>query len=259
MKRKSILILGSTLVAGLAITLAAHAAILTNGLVGRWIFNEGTGINALDSSTMGNVGVLAGSASFVSNDTQKGSVLNIYGPSGEVDYPVTKAVQPAVGTVMIWVKPSTVQLADVVRLNTNILAACKASGNFYAYDLRISSKGNAVAIIANDDPKTCGKSPQTVLQGPGNQIKANQWAHMAMRWDGNSVSLFVNGKSAGSTSYTPDATGLSYDNTNALKVGAAIWDFNTGYLEYAGNLSDLRVYNRALSDTEISNIALGGQ
>lgn len=259
MKRKSTLILGGTLVAGLAITLAAHAAILTNGLVGRWIFNEGTGINALDSSTMGNVGVLAGSASFVTNDAQKGSVLNIYGPSGEVDYPVTKTLQPAVGTVMIWVKPSTVQLADVVRLNTNILASCKISGAFYAYDLRISSKGSAVAIAANDDPKTCGKSPQTVLQGPGNQIKANQWAHMAMRWDGSTLSLFVNGKSASSTAYTPDATGLSYDNTSALKVGAAIWDFNNGYLEYAGNLSDLRVYNRALSDTEIANIALAGQ
>jgi len=259
MKRKSILILGSTLVAGLAITLAAHAAILSSGLVGRWIFNEGAGINALDSSTMGNVGVLAGSASFVTNDAQKGSALNIYGPSGEVDYPVTKTVEPGVGTVMIWVKPSTVQLADVVRLDTNILSSCKVSGTFYAYDLRISNKGNAIAIIANDDPKTCGKSPQIVVQGPGNQIKANQWAHMAIRWDGSTVSLFVNGKSAGSSSYTPDATGLSYDNTNALKVGAAIWDFNTGYLEYAGNLSDLRVYDRALSDTEISNIALGGQ
>src|SRR5689334_13707035 len=115
MNRKSILVLGGTLVAGLAITLAAHAAILTSGLVGRWIFNEGSGINALDSSTMGNNGILAGSSSFITNDAQKGSVLNIYGPSGEVDYPVTKTLQPAVGTLMVWVKPSTLQLADVVR------------------------------------------------------------------------------------------------------------------------------------------------
>jgi hypothetical protein len=52
MKHKSNLILGGTLVAGLAVTLAAHAAVLTSALVGRWICNEGSGINALDSSAM---------------------------------------------------------------------------------------------------------------------------------------------------------------------------------------------------------------
>ena len=259
MKRKSTLMLGATLFVALVVTLAANAEIITSGLVGRWIFNEGSGINANDSSSTGIKGMLMGSTSFITGDPQKGSVLNIYGPSGEVDYPFTNAFQPAIGTLMVWVNPSAMQLSDVVRMDTNLLVNCKTVGTFYAYNLRITSKGNAVAILANDNPKNCKKSPQTVLQSPANQVKANQWTHLAMRWDGSTLSLFANGKSVGSTSYYPDSTGLSYDSTSPLKVGAAVWDFNNGYLEYAGNLSDLRLYNRALTDTEINNIAANGQ
>jgi hypothetical protein len=260
MKRKSTLILGATLFVALLVTLAANAEIITSGLVGRWIFNEGSGIYANDSSSTGIRGTLNGSAMFITNDQQKGPVLNIYGPSGEVVYPFTDAFQPAIGTLMVWVNPSAMQLSDVVRMDTNVLANCSSlGGTFYAYDLRITSKGNAVAIVANDNPKNCKKSPQVVLQSPARQVKDNQWTHLAMRWDGSTLSLFVNGNSVASTKYVPDSTGLSYDSTSPLKVGAAVWDFNNGYLEYDGNLSDLRLYNRALTDTEINNIAANGQ
>ena len=246
---------GPILLVALVVTLAGQATVVS-GIVGWWLFNDGSGIIALDSSGLGNAGMLQGSA-FFTTDPQRGSVLEVYGPSGEVDVPFSPSLQPAAGTVMVWVKPTLAQTADLVRQTTDLLVRSNRGGTFYAYCLRVSSKGNPVAIIANDDPKTNGKYPQIVVQGPA-QVKQNQWTHLAMRWDGSTLSLFINGKFAGSTPYSPTPnTGLSYHGTAPLKVAAAIWDFNNGYLEYQGLLSDLGIYSRALGDTEIYNVYAG--
>ncbi len=239
----------------LVVTLAGQATVVS-GIVGWWPFNDGSGITALDASGLGNHGTLQGSA-FFTTDPQRGGVLEVYGPSGVVDVPFSPDLQPAMGTVTVWVKPTLAQTADVVRQTTDLLVRTNRSGTFYAYCLRVTDKGNPVAIISNDDPKTNGKYPQIVVQGPS-QAKLNRWTHLAMRWDGSTLSLFINGKPAKSAAYsaTP-STGLSYHGTAPLKVAAAIWDFGTGYLEYQGRLSDLRIYGRALGDSEIYNLYAG--
>ena len=250
---------GVGLVTALAVGLSVQAAI-TSGLAGRWIFNDGNGITANDSSGLGNNGTLVGSAYFVTNDPDRGSVLNVNGVSGEVDFPYSPALEPAIGTISVWVKPTVAQTADVVRVNTDFLARCNMGGTFYAYNLRVDNKGRPYAIIANDSPRSCSKKPQVVLSGSPNQVQLNKWTHLAMRWDGSTLSLFANGKRVGATSYDANPkTGLSYHGTDSLKVAAAIWDFTDGYLEYTGALSDLRIFSRALSDSEINDIAQNGQ
>ncbi len=247
---------GVILLVALGVTLAARATVVS-GIVGWWLFNEGYGITAHDSSVLGNNGTLVSTAYLVTTDPQRGNVLNVNGAPGEVDFPFSTSLEPATGTVMVWVKPTLAQTADIVRLTTDFLVRANRSGIFYAYCLRVNKNGTPVAIIANDDPKLNGNYPQIVLQG-SSQAKLNRWTHLAMRWDGSTLSLFINGKFAGSTPYSPTpGTGLSYHGTAPLKVAAAIWDFGNGYLEYQGELSDLRIYSRALGDTEIYNVSAG--
>jgi hypothetical protein len=260
-RRKFAIWAGVGLVTALVVAFSVQAAI-TSALAGRWIFNDGSGITANDSSGFGNNGTLAGSFLWITNDPDRGSVLNIYGPSGEVDFPYTPTLEPAVGTISIWVKPTVAQLADIVHVNTDLLVRCNTSGIFYAYNLRVDKKGTPIAILANDSPKSCGngKFPQTKVTGSARQVPLNQWTHLAMRWDGSTLSLFANGKRVGATAYDANpTTGLSYHGTAPLKVAAAIWDFNDGYLEYNGAVSDLRIYSRPLSDSEITDIAQNGQ
>jgi hypothetical protein len=258
-RRKFAIWLGAGLVTALAVAFSVQAAI-TSGLAGRWIFDDGSGITANDSSGFGNNGTLAGSAMFITNDPDRGSVLNIYDFSGEVDFPYTPALEPATGTISIWVKPTVAQLADVVHVNTDLLIRCNMSGNFYAYNLRLDNKGRPYAIIANDSPKTCSRSPQITIFGSPNQVPLNQWTHLAMRWDGSTLSLFANGKRVGATRYDGNPTeGLSYHGTYPVKVAAAMWDQTNGFLEYTGAVSDFRIYSRALSDSEISDIAQNAQ
>ena len=258
-RRKFAIWAGAGLVTVLAVAFSVQAAI-TSGLAGRWIFRDGSGITANDSSGFGNNGTLAGSALFVTNDPDRGSVLNIYGPSGEVDFPYTPALEPAVGTISIWVKPTVAQLADIVHVNTDLLVRCNTSGMFYAFNLRVDDSGRPYAMIANDSPKTCSRSPQITIFGSPSQVQLNQWTHLAMRWDGSTLSLFANGKRTAATGYDPNPTeGLSYHGTAPLKVGAAMYGYTEGFLEYTGAVSDLRIYSRALSDSEITDIAQNGQ
>jgi len=254
-RTKRILNMGLLTVALVGVAIAAHAAI-TSGLVGWWKFTDGYGVTAPDSSGLGNTGLLSGAAYFIT-DPVRGQVLNVNGVSGEMDVPYSASLTPASGTVSVWVKPTQSQLSDIIRMDTDLLIQCNRGGTFYAYGLRITSKGNPVAILANDDPKTCGRNPQTVLSGPANQVKPNQWTHVAMTWGSGTLTIYANGKHVGSTSYTPDATGISYHGQYPLKAAAAIWDFGSGYLEYVGQLSDVRVYERALTSTEIADIAAG--
>ena len=246
---------GAILLIALVVTLAARATVVS-GIVGWWLFNDGSGITALDSSGLENNGTLV-STTFFTTDPQRGNVLNVNGAPGEVDFRFSPSLEPATGTVMVWVKPTLAQTADIVQQTTDFLVRANRGGTFYAYCLRVNKNGSPVAIIANDDPKTNGNYPQIVVQGPS-LVKLNRWTHLAMRWDGSTLSLFINGKFAGSSPYSPTPnTGLSYHGTAPLKVAAAIWDFNNGYLEYQGLLSDLRIYSRALGDTEIYNVSVG--
>ena len=252
-RKKFTLILGATLMAALGVTLIAQAAVDT-GIVGWWRFNEYSGITANDSSGFNNNGTLVSTA-FFTPDSTRGNVLLINGTAGEVQYPFTTKLQPAVGTISVWVKPTIAKLADLIRQPTDMLVRSNRAGDWYAYALRVTDKGAVVAIVTNDDPKYAAKQPQTVMYSSSGLVKPNQWSHLVMRWDGSAVSLFVNGKGSGSARYaaTPNL-GLSYHGTAPVKVGAALWDSKDGYLEFFGMISDLRIFNRVITDTEAKSI-----
>jgi hypothetical protein len=239
-----------------AIVTRATSTPITNGIVGWWQFNELSGITASDSSgpydngTYTN-GMLVGSALFTT-DATRGAVLNVYGISGYVEYPYTTTLQPATGTISVWVKPSSLVLADIVQQDTDLI--CNLSANLTAYALRMDPKGRAYAVISNGNPKTCAKNPQTQAYSSSGQLAVNQWTHLAMEWNGTTLYLFVNGKQVSSTSYYAEPTyGLSYHGTSPMKVaGIGVLGNN-----YEGELSDLRIYSRALTSTEIAQIYNG--
>jgi hypothetical protein len=242
------------LAVGIALLLAGAAWALEglDGMVGFWKFEDGVGVVATDSSGLGNNGLLVGSASFTS-DPEMGGVLQINDFAGEMRVPHNANLEPEVGTLMVWVKPTKGQVSDIVSKNTTTLIRQGKTYGAYAYLLRITNHGSAVAIITNDDP--AAEYPWTYLEGPRGRIKRGQWTHLAARWNGSTLSLFMDGKLVVTKPYTPvPGSGLSYAGNTELKVGAAIWDFGDGWLEFSGQLSDLRLYGRDLSESEIAAV-----
>ncbi|MYE88628.1 hypothetical protein F4X33_06500 [Candidatus Poribacteria bacterium] len=76
-------------------------------------------------------------------------------------------------------------------------------------------------------------------------IPLNQWRHIAARYDGSALRVFINGTI---DTATTAATGALVATTQPLWIGG-----DTTYLN--GSLDDLSIYNRALSDAEITNLS----
>lgn len=75
------------------------------------------------------------------------------------------------------------------------------------------------------------------------QLPLNTWSHIAGTWDGTTLRMWVNGVLAG----TRAVTGTLTNSTGVLHIGGnAIWNE-----WYAGRIDDVRVYNRALSQSEL--------
>ena len=72
---------------------------------------------------------------------------------------------------------------------------------------------------------------------------------MAITWDGSKKDLWVNGSSIATSS----VSGIEFD-TNSLKLGADLYDENPSAV-FAGSLDDVRIYDRALTSTEIATLA----
>jgi hypothetical protein len=74
------------------------------------------------------------------------------------------------------------------------------------------------------------------------------WTHLALTYDGSAISLYVNGVRVS----TKQASGTIQSTSSPLWIGG-----NSPYGEYFnGRIDDVRIYNRALSQAEIT-IAMG--
>lgn len=78
---------------------------------------------------------------------------------------------------------------------------------------------------------------------PGVNTSLNVWQQVVFTYDGSNLAIYSNGVSGGSNSYsgTPNSGG------DGIRIGRR-WDF-TDY--FAGNISITKIYNRALSPSEI--------
>jgi len=85
-------------------------------------------------------------------------------------------------------------------------------------------------------------SSQSVTGTTG--LATNTWTHIAVTYDGTTLRFFVNGTQVNSKSYS----GNMYTTTSPLKIGGnAVWG------EYfAGQIDEIRIYNRALTQSEIT-------
>lgn len=84
-------------------------------------------------------------------------------------------------------------------------------------------------------------------------INDNTWHHVAAVYDGANVTLYVDGSSDGSVAKTGNLTTSSRN----VRIGAR---HTTSMGEYfTGIIDDVRIYNKALSASEIQQIHDNGQ
>ncbi len=245
---------GAVLSVGLfAAPTPAHALTLRNtsnnlGLVGYWPFNEGTSTLAGDFSGNGNTGTLTGGPTWTTG--KKSLAVSFDGTNDYVSIPDNNSLDFGSASdfsLSAWVKFSASQ---------SDYAGIAVHGDFpggpdawKGYQLVLV--GNKIAAEIKDGTTQAGVSDG--LQGT-TSLNNNRWHLLTMSVTRSSANakLYVDGVQEASV--TKSNLGNDIASVNSFYVGTE----RTLAVFFHGLIDDVRIYNRALSATEILNMYNGG-
>ena len=200
------------------------------GLVAAYSFDEASGATIFDSSANGNHGTISGATRNTSG--QYGAALDFDGSNDSVTVPDSSSLDLTSGmTVEAWVRPLTTSGWRTVVL--------KERPGDVVYALYSSN---------NDNGRPSGRARvngSNVLVNGTSRLTTSVWTHLAATFDGSNLRLYVNGALVG----TRSASGTILTTTNPLRIGGSSalgrW--------FRGRIDEVRVYNRALSASEIQS------
>src|SRR3989344_4816218 len=229
------------------------------GLVGYWSMNEGTGTRAGDASGKGNNGILTNGPTWV--DGKRGKALNFDGGNDYADFGSgvqdlgngTTGGRPY--TISEWVYPFNVTSSGACGYFFNqqnsantaavVIMLQRCSSVFPGYD------SSMLDLVAHTDDGANGAVRRTSVTGT---LKANQWQFITATYDGGTagtgIRLYVNGVE---TSYSNTTDHLGTYNAAGGKTIIGGRTFDTAR-QYNGLIDDVRIYNRALSASEIQTL-----
>jgi glucose/arabinose dehydrogenase len=197
------------------------------GLVASYPFDEGTGATAFDTTGHGHDGSVFGAS--WSPGGKNGGCLEFGGGGDIVRIPASSALDfTTAATTEAWVFPTSATTAwsSVIQhaIDDYFLHASHSAGPMRP----------AVGITTGGQIRWVGAT---------SPIPLGAWTHLAFTYGNGSLQLYVNGALAVGTSLPGGITATS----NQVTVGG-----NIPYGEYfQGRIDDVRLYNRALSASEI--------
>ncbi|MDB6067149.1 MAG: type sorting protein [Pedosphaera sp.] len=207
----------------------AMPSTVLSGLVGYWKFDENSGITAADSSGNKNTGTLASGPTWTAPGKVGTSALTFNSANQQfVTVSDSASLDGTNGlTICAWVNAVnwTGNRRVLQKGNNDNQYRLLAENNVFKFDL------SGVAALT------------TTLPSSGT------WVHVAGTWNGSTMAIYYNGVLRTSIS----TTGTVATTTDALTIAAKNGSGAAG--DYMlGSLDDVRVYNRALSPSEILTV-----
>ncbi|MEW6617210.1 MAG: LamG-like jellyroll fold domain-containing protein [Patescibacteria group bacterium] len=205
------------------------------GLVGYWHFDEGTSTLAYDNSGYGNNGTLYNTPTWQGSiNCKAGGCLDFNGTNQYTRVSSNTTLDLAgVGTVAAWIKiPSSWSgslYPNVVSKGAN--AGWDTDGwSLYAF----GPASNAIGVGFRNGGTTLNVAFTNSLK--------DQWIHIVGVWNGSMVYIYQNGVLKNSTGQAINPPSTSSPVTIARDNGGQYFD---------GLIDEVRIYNRALTATEI--------
>lgn len=203
-----------------------------SGLIAHYAFDEGSGSQAGDSSGNGKSASLAGSPTWTAGSV--GGALDFNGSNYAMS--VGSVSVPSTFSVSAWVKPSA--NPEVGAFADRIVESAYNTGfalTYYNNGLQrvfmLSVKGNP--LFAN--------AP----------VPLGQWTHVTATFDGSVAKVYVNGNLDASD----DFSGLVSPGSTNMPIYIGTYFNAPGELAgFRGSIDDVRVYDRALSSSEVGEI-----
>lgn len=196
------------------------------GLVAWWPLADSSG-GVPDLSGNGNDGSISGVTQGVAG---KGGLTghSFNGSSDFISVSHSSELNPDYITVSAWIRPNTIGSFDRI-------FAKDSSGQAYQFLLDSGGLGFRVWVS--------GSARGNLSFGT---VQTNEWTHVAGTYDGSDVKGYIDG-----TEFQLDtATGPMDDDNGTLYIGQR----DVGSSLFDGVMSDLRIYNRALSASEIQTL-----
>lgn len=210
-------------------------------LIGYWSFDEGTGTQAHDYSGNNLFGTLMGNTSWTQGIS--GTALTFDGVDDFVDILDAPAFDnaPTQGfTYSAWIKATSFPDPQYNMIMGHFLPYVGVRGNCCNYR-------TVVSILTDPDFDPTTNAVQVAAQG-ATTLAPNTWYHVAATYSApGTLSLYINGK----LDATLPVTGLIVDANDHFLIGKYT-STNTNY-EFTGVIDEVKIYNYALSETEILN------
>lgn len=208
-------------------TITVTAASAGSGLVAAYNFEEASGTVVVDASGKGNHGAITEATRTSSG--KYGQALSFDGVNDWVTVNDSASLDLTTGmTLEAWVYPTS----SMSGWHT-VLFKEQANGAVYYLDANSDSNQPATGLFIG--------SEQILWGGPW--LTANTWTHLATTYDGTTQWLYVNGSEVANRA---QSGGIQVSN-GVLRIGGnSIWgEF------FKGRIDEVRIYNRALSVSQI--------
>jgi len=227
---------------------------LTNGLVGYWTFDgENMISNVADSSGQGNHGYLT---NFTSTTTVPGVIGQALSFDGADDY-VDVGLMGNFGGNMATDKPSISYWVKTSDTAKQFIYGIRNS----ASDTRIDTRIN----VSSNGTETTGYIQAIISDEDGNQlifgvdsdtgVSNGSWHHVVVKYDGpnNTGEIYVDGVSQ-TIVYNIQATPDNFANFIYNMYIGGFNNIGSLLLPFNGSLDEVRIYNRSLSQAEITDL-----
>ena len=207
-------------------------------LVAHWLMDSATGKSIVDRSGYGHPGTLVNGAKVIADEGVKFDGVDDYVNVGKLN------IAGDAVTVGAWFWAN--DLSDCDGNGCRIIS--KATGvSEQDHDFMISTIKSGSKTRLRFRLKTNGKT--STLTATSGNISRDEWVHVAASYDGERMRLYKDGIEVGSKAKQGSIT-----NSNSL-----VWigdnPPNAGSRSWKGNIGDVRVYNYAMTGSDVSDLA----
>lgn len=227
------------------------ASLVTDGLVlnldaANPASYPGSGTTWTDLSGLDHNGTLTNGPTYSASPS--GSIV-LDGVNDYVTISETAAMRPSV---------LTLEIVFEITSDTNTVNGAGATNQYIAFRQNTRTtvfEGYHLKYEEDTDRVTIATSTSagaaSVLNSPTSSVPLNSIKHIICLFDTTTMSIYINGSiSAGPAA---KGTGIDYNLTHTLKLGRTVPVGSSFDASMNGKIYECRIYNRILSETEITN------
>jgi len=224
--------------------IAVSSSFAIEGLVGAWLFDTGSGKVAIDASGNGHDGELVGNAGWEKNG-KFGSALSCDGTEAYVMVPDSEDFEfDGDFTIACWIQNSQPPSNHSSFVTKGYDKPSGAGGDARPWYLLYFLTTGTVDMFLRDSNGTNSRAQGVTPVNDG------KWHHIVGLKDGDQVRIYVDGKEDGTAPAVDDTYGKN-DQPLVFMVHYHRW--------IKGLLDEVAIFNRALSEDEISSLMNGLQ